>query len=103
MRNIDPATDAARGGILIVDSGIQFGSASELQTVPYPGPESINHQQLTNRLAPDAHPQYVAVSGDNMTGPLGMRGYTLLDGTIIAANSISSRGTTRVRACRYLF
>ena len=92
MRNIDPATDTARGGILIVDSGIQFGSASELQTVPYPGPESINHQQLTNRLAADAHPQYVAVSGDNMTGPLGMGGYTLLDGTVIAANSISSRG-----------
>ena len=32
--NVDPTDDTVRGGILIVDSGIQFGS-SDLQTVPY--------------------------------------------------------------------
>tara|TARA_B100001094_G_scaffold326272_1_gene382095 strand:- start:9670 stop:10659 length:990 start_codon:yes stop_codon:yes gene_type:complete len=91
QKNLDPLTDAVRGGILVVDSGIQFGS-SELQTVPYPGPESINHNDLTNRAVGNPHPQYVQISGDSMTGALGMGGYRTIGGVDIAANSISSRG-----------
>ena len=94
QKNLDPTDDTVRGGVLIVDSGIQFGS-SDLQTVPYPGPDSIDHSQLTNLSVGNPHPQYVQASGDVMTGALGMGGYIQFGGSEsdkITANRISSRG-----------
>jgi len=94
QRNINPLNDAVRGGILILDSGVQF-STGELQTVPYPGPESINHNDLLNREIGNPHPQYVQISGDIMTGALGMGGYVPTGGVEadkIPPNRISSRG-----------
>lgn len=57
-------TDGQDTGLLIVESGVVFqGYSNTPQLVPYPGPQSINHNQLSNLNVGDPHPQYVPVSG----------------------------------------
>lgn len=67
--------EGTSGGILIVESGIQFNNEianGELQVHAYPGPGGIDHADLDN-LAEDVHPQYLNVDGRrSMTGSLGM-------------------------------
>lgn len=67
--------EGTSGGILIVESGIQFNNEianGELQVHAYPGPGGIDHSDLDN-LSEDVHPQYVNVDGRrSMTGSLGM-------------------------------
>jgi len=55
-------------GKLIMHSGIQFpnapnGDTSVLQLVPYPGPWSINHNQLSNLTTGHVHTQYYHIDG----------------------------------------
>lgn len=70
-------TDGQNNGILIVGSGVQF-STGAVQTVPYPGPQSINHNQLDNLGVGDFHPQYMPVSGNRtFTGNIGFRNHWL--------------------------
>lgn len=63
-------------GWFIAESGIQFPNSTgeTLQYEAYPGPGSINHDQLTNRHASnDAHTQYLSVDGSRvMEGNLPM-------------------------------
>lgn len=100
--NTDPEQDnVERGGTLTVESGIYFKTSdaqelgltgSELfQTVPYPGPGEISHQQLKDLEVGNPHPQYLPFSGGNMVGPIGMGGYTS-GGFEQLPNWISSQG-----------
>lgn len=57
-------TDGQDTGLLIVESGISFPSyPGSPQLVPYPGPGSITHNQLSNLDVGDPHPQYIPISG----------------------------------------
>lgn len=90
--------DGPQGGVLIVDSGVQFDSQdafnlmgsdpnARTQTVPYPGPGQIRHNDLIGRDEPNAHNQYLPFSGGIMFGDIGMGGYGDLQ-----ARWISSQG-----------
>lgn len=58
-------------GQLIVESGVKFPGG--LQLVPYPGPQSINHNDLIGRDIGDPHFQYIPVSGTRaLRGNLGI-------------------------------
>lgn len=62
------------GGTLIVESGIRFPDDS-FQSEAYPGPENIDHNNLTNLTVGDPHPQYLKLTGTrNMDANLGMGG-----------------------------
>jgi hypothetical protein len=67
--------DTASGGIVIVESGIQFQSAEgggELQVRAYPGPTGIKHNELDN-LDLDSHLQYFNLDGSRtVQGNLGI-------------------------------
>lgn len=49
-------------GIVSVESGVVFPIGG-LQTIAYPGPNSINHNQLASLTVGDPHPQYINTSG----------------------------------------
>ena len=56
------------GGKLIMESGIKFpnapnGDTTVIQTVPYPGPWAINHNQLDNLAVGHPHTQYYHIDG----------------------------------------
>lgn len=56
------------GGIFIAESGIVFPNSntpSLIQLRPYPGPESIDHNELDNLPNGNPHPQYLHVNGLN--------------------------------------
>jgi len=73
---IDSVNNSVEGGILIVESGIQFNNdvaGGELQVHAYPGPTGIKHNELANLSNFDDHPQYLNVNGvRNMGGNLGL-------------------------------
>lgn len=64
------------GGVLIVESGIQFNNniaGGELQVHAYPGPTGIRHGDLADLAANDDHPQYLNINGvRNMGANLGI-------------------------------
>jgi hypothetical protein len=95
----DPEIEGAtRGGTLIVDGGVRFNTPEAkalmgtsvtalTQTVPYPGPGSIEHNTLSGLDEGNPHPQYLPFSGGLMLGDLGMGGYD-----DVTARWISSKG-----------
>ena len=61
----------------MVGSGVQFPTGP-VQTLPYPGPQSINHNQLDNLGDGDFHPQYIPATGSRtFTGNIGFRNHWL--------------------------
>ena len=74
-------------GSIVVESGIFFDNdvadPAVPQTVPYPGPENINHNDLANLSAGHPHSQYVPYSGGIFTGTLGLT----------SGNWLNSRGS----------
>jgi hypothetical protein len=78
------------GGLFIAESGVSFPNASgeTLQTVPYPGANGIQHNQLAGRNSSnDAHTQYLSVDGTRpMEGNLPMGTYW------IGASGLANRG-----------
>ena len=71
-------TDGATGRVY-VGSGIFFPNstdASTEQTLPYPGPANISHNDLGNLTAGDPHTQYLPTDGSRtMAGNLGTNTY----------------------------
>lgn len=66
-------------GLFIAESGIQFDSVassstiSNIQVVPYPGNELVDHNLLDNLATGDVHTQYLNVDGQRvMEGNLGL-------------------------------
>lgn len=67
---VDTVNSTIEGGVLIVESGIQFNneiSGGALQVHAYPGPTGIQHDQLAN-LHLDNHPQYLLRSAGSRGG-----------------------------------
>jgi hypothetical protein len=50
-------------GLFIAESGINFPNGGGTQYVPYPGPNNISHNTLSNLAAGDPHTQYLPVDG----------------------------------------
>jgi len=78
----DPSTNITTGGIVIVESGIQFDNEignGAIQVHPYPGPEGIDHGNLlAASLSDDDHLQYMHTDGRrNMTGDFKIDNYTI--------------------------
>ena len=75
-KTTDSLSNSEDGGVLIVESGIQFNNdvaGGELQVHAYPGPTGIKHNELANLSNFDDHPQYLNVNGvRNMGGNLGL-------------------------------
>jgi len=83
------------GGVLIAESGIRFGigGSSALQTQPFLGVTSINHNQLSNLTAGDPHPQYILTSGARIfTGNLGLGNNWINSSGSRVANESNGRG-----------
>lgn len=58
---LDTVNNTIEGGVLIVESGIQFQNSvsnGAIQVHAYPGPTGIQHDELAN-LSLDGHPQYL--------------------------------------------
>ena len=73
------------GGILYVDSGINFVNGGGMQYEPYLGPTNISHSGLKN-LDSNDHPQYLLrTGGQTMTGNLGL-----------SSNWINSSGSSNI-------
>ncbi|NDC96079.1 hypothetical protein EB077_12295, partial [bacterium] len=66
------------GGMLIVESGVQFANAvgnNRIQIEPYPGSTGIQHNGLAGLTIGDPHTQYLKLTGQrNMDANLGMGG-----------------------------
>lgn len=60
-------------GVFVAESGITFPYGGGLQTIPYPGPSGISHNDLDDLDTGNYHTQYVHVNGWNkMVGNLAM-------------------------------
>ncbi len=60
---------------LQLDTGVKFPNSSTpevIQTVPYLGSNTVEHDNLTNLDSPNAHDNLLSNSGDFMTGNLGL-------------------------------
>lgn len=70
---------AGVGGRFIAESGVFFSNAPDvdkLQTRPYPGPQSIQHNDLAGLTTGHPHTQYLKVDGtDQMEGNLATASY----------------------------
>lgn len=66
LKNVRVKIQGNDTGKLIVESGIVFDNGGGTQYVPYPGPQSINHNQLSNLDVGDPHTQYVPISGSRV-------------------------------------
>ena len=69
-------------GLFIAESGVQFSSVGDptnnIQYVPYPGNEGVDHNLLANLTVGDVHTQYMNVNGQRqMEGNLGLDTYWL--------------------------
>ena len=90
-------TDGATGRVY-VGSGIFFPNstdASTEQTLPYPGPANISHNDLGNLTAGDPHTQYLPTDGSRtMAGNLGTTTYFInSSGTSNSSNAASSNSS----------
>jgi len=50
-------------GLFIAESGINFPNGGGTQYSPYPGPQGISHNNLSNLTVGDPHTQYLPVNG----------------------------------------
>lgn len=82
-------------GKLSVGSGVEFSTG--LQTVHYPGPFGIKHNQLDELDIGDPHPQYVNVSGTRMM----VRNFGLGNSWINSSGNASLE-TTNNRGIRFV-
>jgi hypothetical protein len=74
-----------QNGAFIAESGVIFPYGGR-QVIAYPGPASINHNQLTNLITGDPHTQYMPLTGSrSMTNNLGL-----------GSNWVNSSGNTQV-------
>ena len=71
-----------KANYVTVESGVKFPTGA-IQTVPYSG--TIQHKELIG-LDSDDHPQYIATTGDLMTGNLAV------SGVWINSNGVDNRG-----------
>lgn len=63
---------AEQGGILHVESGINFVNGGGMQYSAYPGSTGVNHNTLANLDQDDPHTQYLPINGSRrMLGSLG--------------------------------
>jgi len=87
-------------GLFIAESGIQFDSVSSsstisnIQVVPYPGNELVDHNLLDNLTVGDVHTQYLNVDGQRpMEGNVGLDTYWINSvGNNDGANGSNNRG-----------
>lgn len=73
--NVRAQTVGGANGLFIADSGVQFVSigGNNIQLVPYPGNEGVEHDRLANLTTSDDHTQYIHVNGNRqMEGNLGL-------------------------------
>jgi hypothetical protein len=74
--NVRAKITGSTGGRFVAESGIRFPNSSSpntLQTEPFPGVASIDHNSLSNLTVADPHTQYLPIAGTrNMTGNLQM-------------------------------
>lgn len=74
LKNVRVKIQGNDTGRLIVESGITFANGGGTQYVPYPGPQSIQHNQLTDLGIGDPHYQYILTSGTRaFSGNVGFR------------------------------
>jgi len=86
-------------GLFIAESGVQFSSVGgnqegdNIQLVPYPGNDAVDHNLLANLTIGDVHTQYLNVNGQRqMQGNLGLDNYWLNSEGNDGSNSSSDKG-----------
>lgn len=88
-------------GLFIAESGVQFPSLGagdaannfNIQTVPYPGNENVDHNLLANLANGDEHTQYLNVNGQReMAGNLGLGSYWVNSEGNDGNNTSSNKG-----------
>lgn len=103
LKNVRVKKTGSDTGKIIVDSGIQFpndpDNPNSLQTVAYPGPKSIKHNDLDELDDGDPHIQYVTKTGTRaFEGNVGLSNHWLNS----SGNSIAQTSSGRGLQFRYL-
>lgn len=91
--NVRAKIVAGTNGEFIAESGVRFSSigGDNLQLVPYPGNDRVDHNLLDNLAIGDVHTQYLNVNGQRkMEGNLGLDDYWLNS----AGNNDGNNATT---------
>jgi hypothetical protein len=86
----NPTTSVTTGGLVIVESGIQFDNEignGAVQVHPYPGPQGISHNNLADTGTGDDHAQYF-----HMDGRRSMQGDFKLDNYSISSSGYANHG-----------
>jgi len=75
VNNVRAKKTGGANGFFIAEGGVNFPNGGGDQTLAYPGPSGIDHNDLLNRNNIDSHPGFLDLGGTrSMTGNLKMNG-----------------------------